>query len=202
MNPKAQQVQEILNKYVPEPVIPLIHTNPFTLLIAVVLSAQCTDERVNQVTETLFSLATTPQQLLAISLEKLEDIIRPCGLFRTKARALHEISSTLIKQFNSRVPQTFTALESLQGVGHKTASVVLSHAFGIEAFPVDTHIFRVAHRWNLSTKKTVKGVEEDLKRLFPSQHWLKLHLQMILFARQYCRAKAHRIESCPICSTL
>jgi len=199
---KAKIIQKLLDKYVPNPSIPLHFTDPFSLLIAVLLSAQCTDERVNKTTKKLFARARTPEQMAQLPLGEIEAIIHSCGLAHTKAKNIKQLSSILVKKFGGQVPKTFAALESLPGVGHKTASVVMVQVFQNEAFPVDTHIFRVAHRWGLSQGKTVLKVEKDLKSLFPKKEWGKLHLQMIFYARQYCRAKGHSIDLCPICSFL
>jgi endonuclease III len=194
------QIQTILDQLYPEPSIPLYHTDSYTLLIAVLLSAQCTDARVNKITPALFSHASTPQEMVDLGVEKIEDLIRTCGLGPRKARAIWELSKILIEKYRSNVPNSFQALESLPGVGHKTASVVMAQAFGVPAFPIDTHIHRCAKRWGLSSGKSVIETEKDLKRLFPRESWIKLHLQIIYFARQYCRAQPHNKESCPICS--
>ena len=186
----------------PNPPIPLHHKDPYTLLIAVLLSAQCTDARVNQVTPQLFALADTPQKMVQLTTREIEAIIRPCGLSPTKARAIWQLSQDLLDHHKGRVPNTFEALEELPGVGHKTASVVMIHAFHTPAFPVDTHIHRCAERWGLSSGKSVEQTERDLKRLFPQKLWEKLHLQIIYFARKYCPARGHKKESCPICSIL
>jgi endonuclease-3 len=197
---RAKKIGKILDELFPNPPIPLKHENAYTLLIAVLLSAQCTDERVNQVTPHLFALGKTPEKLSQVPIEDIEAIIRPCGLFKAKARAISKLSSILVDTYQGKVPSTFDALESLPGVGHKTASVVMAQAFHIPAFPVDTHIFRLAHRWHLSKGKTVVAVEKDLKRLFPKEEWIRRHLQIIYFARAYCPARGHKIEKCPICS--
>lgn len=199
---KAAQIAAILNQYVPHPQMPLLYSDPFTLLIAVLISAQCTDERVNQVTPKLFALASTPQKMAQLSPKKVEAIIRPCGLAPTKSRAIVQLSKDLIAHHKGRVPRTFEELEQLPGVGHKTASVVLAHAFDIPAFPVDTHIHRCAKRWGLSSGKSVEETERDLKRLFPEKSWIKIHLQMTLFARKFCPARGHKIADCPICSKM
>jgi len=199
---KADLVATLLDKYVPNPKIPLKHKDAFTLLIAVLLSAQATDKKVNEITPALFKLASTPKKMSEQSLSDIEKIIRPIGLYKTKAKAIKNLSKILVEKFHSKVPKTFEELESLPGVGHKTASVVMCHAFDVPAFPVDTHIFRNARRWGLSSAKTVKKTEEDLKTLFPKKDWNKLHLQIITYSRQYCPAKAHKIEKCPICSKL
>lgn len=202
MDKKAAFIQKTLNKLFPDPPIPLHHTSPYTLLIAVLLSAQCTDERVNKVTPFLFSLADTPVKMASLKISEIEDAIRSCGLYKFKAKAIHTLSQILVEKYNSVVPDSFEALESLPGIGHKTASVVMSQSFSKLAFPVDTHIFRLARRWGLSKGKTVEKVEADLKKTFPKAFWNSLHLQMIYFARQYCPARNHKEESCPICGKL
>ncbi len=194
------EISGILEQYYPEVPIPLDHEDPFTLLIAVLLSAQSTDIRVNQVTPALFKLANTPDLMALQSVEDIQKIIRPVGLSPTKAKAIKGLSIILNEKYNGEVPKTFEALESLPGVGHKTASVVMSQAFGVPAFPVDTHIHRLAYRWKLSTGKNVQQTEEDLKRLFPKEKWNKLHLQIIFFGREYCPARGHKPKECPICS--
>lgn len=197
-----EEIQEILDEYFPSPPIPLAHTDPYTLLIAVLLSAQCTDVRVNQVTPRLFARASTPQAMILLSVQEILEIIRPCGLGPSKARAIWQLSQDLIEKHEGKVPASFEALEELPGVGHKTASVVMSQAFKEPAFPVDTHIHRCAKRWGLSSGKSVKETEKDLKRLFPKSSWNKLHLQIIYFARTYCPARGHDALGCPICSCL
>lgn len=199
---RAQCIQEILNDLFPHPAIPLKHQDPFTLLIAVLLSAQCTDERVNKITPILFLKASSPEQMIELKIEEIEEIIRPCGLGPRKARAIWELSKILVDIYKGKVPAAFEALEALPGVGHKTASVVMSQAFGIPAFPVDTHIHRCAKRWGLSNGKSVEQTEKDLKKLFSRHSWNRLHLQIIYYARSYCKAKSHFPEKCPICSTL
>lgn len=201
MNKKkcAQRIQDILNHLFPSPEIPLQHQDPYTLLIAVVLSAQNTDKKVNQVTPSLFAKASTPQQMITLSIEEIASIIRPCGLSNRKAKAIWDLSKILIKQYKGRVPSSLSALEKLPGVGHKTASVIVSQGFGKPAFPVDTHIHRCAKRWFLSQGKKVEETEKDLKHLFPKKSWNKLHLQIIYFAREYCPARGHVKEKCPIC---
>ena len=189
-------VCRVLDDLFPNPQPPLRHSDPFTLLIAVLLSANCTDERVNSVTPALFALSSTPQAMARLSIDEIQKIIRPCGLSRRKATAIRDLSRELVKRGGS-VPRSFKGLESLPGVGHKTASVVLVQAFGIPTFPVDRHVFRSARRWGLSTGNTVEAVEADLKKLFPRREWAKRHLQIILYARQYCRAVRHR--ECLIC---
>lgn len=197
---KAREIAAILETLYPETPIPLQHEDPYTLLVAVLLSAQCTDERVNKVTPMLFARAATSQEMAQVEVAEIEAIIRPCGLAPRKARAIRELSEILLNKYGGQVPADFTALEALPGVGHKTASVVMSQAFGVPAFPVDTHIHRLAFRWGLSNGKNVEQTEADLKRLFPRDSWNKLHLQIIFFGRQYCPARGHRPEACPICS--
>jgi endonuclease-3 len=197
---KAKKIQQILSHLYPAPTIPLTHRDPYTLLIAVLLSAQCTDARVNTITPMLFQKASTPQEMLLLSISEIETIIRSCGLAPTKARAIWLLSEMLIEKFGGIVPRTFEELEMLPGVGHKTASVVMAQAFGIPAFPVDTHIHRCAHRWGLSEGKNVKQTERDLKQLFPKKDWIALHLRIIYFAREYCPARNHNPSLCPICS--
>jgi endonuclease-3 len=189
-----------LNEQFPSPQIPLLHRDPYTLLIAVLLSAQCTDERVNRVTPLLFSLADTPTAMARLEVHEIESIIRPCGLAPTKSKAIARLSQKIVEEHNGRVPRTFSALEQLPGVGHKTASVVMAQAFHQPAFPVDTHIHRCAARWGLSDGTSVQKTERDLKRLFPRKTWSRLHLQIILYARKYCPARGHRVERCPICA--
>lgn len=196
----AHKIQQILDRLYPKPPIPLLHTDSFTLLIAVLLSAHCTDARVNKVTPELFAEADTPELMCQLSIPEIENIIRPCGLWQRKAKAIWELSNRLVKDFGGKVPDNFEDLESLPGVGHKTASVVMSQAFHQEAFPVDTHIHRCAKRWGLSTGKNVMQTEKDLKALFPKKDWNRLHLQIIYFAREFCQARQHIPEQCPICS--
>ena len=197
---KVKEIIRILDKLYPTTPIPLIHKDPFTLLVSVVLSAQCTDERVNKTTPILFNKADTPEKMLKMSVKQIEKIIRPCGLSPQKSKAIKGLSVLLVKKHNSQVPQNFLELEKLPGVGHKTASVVMSQAFGYPAFPVDTHIHRLAWRWGLSTGKNVEKTEKDLKRLFPEEKWNKLHLQIIFYGREFCPARGHKLESCIICS--
>jgi len=194
--------EQVYGKFFPDPAIPLQHRDPFTLLIAVLLSAQSTDARVNQCTPALFAKASTPQAMAALDPAEIAAIIRPVGLAPTKSRAISGLSRDLIVKHKGKVPRSFAALEELPGVGHKTASVVMAQAFGQPAFPVDTHIHRCAKRWGLSRARTVIETERDLKRLFPRKKWNRLHLQMIYFARTYCPARAHHIERCPICSVI
>ena len=197
---KAIEIAKILDKLYPETPIPLLHQDPYTLLVAVLLSAQCTDARVNQITPLLFKLADNPFDMMKEPVETIEEIIRPCGLAPRKSKAISELSRILVEKYQGIVPSTFAELEDLPGVGHKTASVVMSQAFGFPAFPVDTHIHRLAYRWGLSTGKNVVKTEKDLKRLYPTETWNKLHLQIIFFGREYCPARGHDIQSCPICS--
>ncbi len=197
---KAKAIQEILDKLYPETPVPLDHADNYTLLIAVLLSAQCTDERVNKVTPHLFALASNPYDMMQHSVEEIKEIIRPCGLSPAKSKAIHALSSILVEKYYGEVPKDWQALESLPGVGHKTASVVMSQGFGVPAFPVDTHIHRLAFRWGLSTGKNVEKTEKDLKRIFKKDTWNKLHLQIIFFGREYCPARGHVVENCPICS--
>ena len=197
---KVKEIIRILERLYPTTPIPLIHKDPFTLLVSVVLSAQCTDERVNKITPILFNKADTPEKMLKMSVKQIEKIIRPCGLSPQKSKAIKGLSVLLVKKHNSEVPQNLFELEKLPGVGHKTASVVMSQAFGFPAFPVDTHIHRLAWRWGLSTGKNVEKTEKDLKRLFPEDKWNKLHLQIIFYGREFCPARGHKLESCIICS--
>ena len=200
MKQKAAAIAAILDELYPETPIPLRHEDAYTLLVAVVLSAQCTDERVNQITPLLFARADNPHDMVKLSVDEIREIIKPCGLSPSKSKAIWELSRILVEQHNGQVPQSFEALEALPGVGHKTASVVMSQAFGVPAFPVDTHIHRLAARWGLSDGKNVEKTERDLKALFPENTWNKLHLQIIFFGRQYCPARGHKVENCPICS--
>ena len=199
---KAAFIVKTLQELFPNPEIPLDHKDPFTLLIAVLLSAQCTDKKVNSVTPQLFALADTAEKMVQLTISEIQTIIRPIGLSPTKAKAIWHLSKILIEKYNGQVPQSFEALEQLPGVGHKTASVVMTQAFQQLAFPVDTHIHRLAKRWGLSQGKTVTQTEKDLKRIFDSKLWNSLHLQMIYFGRSFCQAKGHKISACPICSKL
>ena len=196
----ANDIHRILESLYEEVPIPLVHKDPYTLLIAVLLSAQCTDKKVNQITPLLFAEADNPHDMIKLTPDHIRSIIRPCGLSPRKSKAIHRLSEILIEEHNSEVPQSFEALEALPGVGHKTASVVMSQAFGIPAFPVDTHIHRLAYRWKLSTGKNVDKTEKDLKKLFPREIWNRLHLQIIFFGREYCPAQRHDPNACPICS--
>jgi endonuclease-3 len=199
---RAAYIDQRLARLYPETPIPLDHRDAYTLMVAVVLSAQCTDVRVNQVTPPLFALADTPEKMMAVPVAEIESIVRPCGLGPQKARAISGLSRLLVEKHGGRVPQTFEELEALPGVGHKTASVVMAQAFGVPAFPVDTHIHRLAHRWKLSSGRSVEQTERDLKSLFPSGHWNKLHLRMIYYGREHCTARGCDGTVCEICRTL
>ncbi|MFZ4579815.1 MAG: endonuclease III [Myxococcota bacterium] len=197
---KCDRIQEVLNRLYPEVPVPLDHRDAYTLLVAVLLSAQCTDKRVNLVTPDLFALANEPRGMAALGGEKIREIIRPCGLSPQKSKAIAELSRLLVDHHGGEVPADMQALERLPGVGHKTASVVMSQAFGVPAFPVDTHIHRLAERWGLSSGRNVVQTEADLKRLFPRESWNKLHLQIIYFGREHCPARGHDPAKCPICA--
>lgn len=196
---RAEFIDAMLEKNFPHPKIPLKHKDAYTLLIAVLLSARCTDERVNRITPQLFALADTPQKMALLDAKEIEAIIRPCGLAPTKSKAIVKLSADLVEYHGGKVPNSLEELEKLPGVGHKTASVVLVQAFHKPAFPVDTHIHRCAKRWGLSNGKNVSQTESDLKKLFPKERWAKIHLQMILFARKYCPSRGHNPSTCPIC---
>jgi len=196
---KASYIIEKLNELFPETPIPLHHKDEYTLLVAVLLSAQCTDERVNKITPILFGKADNPEKMIQLTVDEIREIIFPCGLSPKKSKAIYDLSKILVEKYQGKVPSTFEELEQLPGVGHKTASVVMSQAFGIPAFPVDTHIHRLATRWNLSSGKNVETTENDLKNLFPKELWNKLHLQIIYYGRKFCPARGHLIENCPIC---
>ncbi|HEX5626188.1 MAG TPA: endonuclease III [Saprospiraceae bacterium] len=196
---KALDIMRILDELFPELEIPLHHKDPYTLLVAVLLSAQCTDERVNKVTPLLFELADTPEEMARLEVMEIQRVIRPCGLSERKAKAIKELSAILVEQYVGIVPADMAALEGLPGVGHKTASVVMSQAFGQPAFPVDTHIHRLAARWGLSSGKNVVQTERDLKKLFPESVWNKIHLQFIYYGRTYCPARGHDLNRCVIC---
>jgi endonuclease-3 len=201
---KQQRVEFVLQRLqelYPKTPTPLDHSDPFTLLIAVLLSAQCTDERVNTVTPALFNAADNPADMAQLSVEFIRAIIRPCGLSPQKSKAIQRLSEILVEDYDSVVPQDMDALETLPGVGHKTASVVMSQAFGVPAFPVDTHIHRLAQRWGLTAGKNVVQTERDLKRLFDEAHWNKLHLQIIFYGREYCSARGCDGRVCEICRT-
>lgn len=197
---KALRILEILDGLYPTVDIPLQHSDPFTLLVAVVLSAQTTDKLVNEVTPALFARASNPEQMAALPVEEIQHLIRRIGLTATKAKNLKRLSEILVAEHGGQVPRTFEELEALPGVGHKTASVVLTQAFGIPAFPVDTHIHRLAARWGLSSGRNVEQTERDLKKLFPEESWGKVHLQIIYFGREHCPALYHDLDVCPICS--
>lgn len=202
---KAEKVKFIIDKLeelYPTVPIPLHHSDPYTLLIAVLLSAQCTDKRVNETTPELFALADNPHDMTKLSVDQIREIIKPCGLSPTKSRAIANLSKILIDKYNGEVPQTFEQLEELPGVGHKTASVVMSQAFGFPAFPVDTHIHRLMYRWGLSNGKSVEQTEKDAKRLFPEEIWNKLHLQIIYYGREYSPARGFKPENAPIESVI
>jgi endonuclease III len=195
---KASYVIETLETLYPEVPIPLNHSDAYTLTIAVLLSAQCTDVKVNQITPILFGRADNPTDMIKLSIEEIKEIIRPCGLSPAKSKAIWKLSELILTKFNGEVPRTFGELESLPGVGHKTASVVMSQAFGFPAFPVDTHIHRLMYRWGLTTGKNVTQTERDAKKLFPRDKWNKLHLQIIFYGREYSPARGFRLEQSPI----
>ena len=197
---KAVKIAEILDHLYPQPPIPLEHDDAYTLLVAVLLSAQCTDERVNMVTPALFARAPTPGVMAALDETEILGFIRSCGLAPTKARNIKRLSETLVQEYGGEVPGDMSLLEKLPGVGHKTASVVMAQAFGVPAFPVDTHIFRNSRRWGLSRGKNVDEVEADLKRVFSKDSWGRVHLQIIYFGREHCSARGHEPAVCPICS--
>jgi endonuclease-3 len=199
---RVQFITDKLESLYPETPIPLDHSDAYTLLIAVLLSAQCTDKRVNLITPLLFKKANTPQKMVKLSIDEIRDIIKPCGLSPMKSKAIFNLSQIILDKHKGKVPNTFVDLEALPGVGHKTASVVMSQAFGFPAFPVDTHIHRLMTRWKLTNGKNVEQTEKDAKRLFPESSWNKLHLQIIFFGREYCPARGHVVENCPICSKL
>jgi endonuclease-3 len=195
-------IQDTLERLYPETPIPLDHKDDYTLLVSVLLSAQCTDERVNKTSPFLFAKADNPYDMIGLEISEIKAIIRPCGLSETKSKAIWNLSKILIESHQGKVPQSFEALEALPGVGHKTASVVMSQAFGVPAFPVDTHIHRLAKRWKLSSGKNVVQTEKDLKRLFPKDKWNALHLQFIFYGREYCPAQSHDIQNCIICKSI
>ena len=197
-NQKAQIVMDELERLYPEVPIPLDHKDPYTLTIAVLLSAQCTDVRVNQITPLLFAKADNPVDMVKLSIEEIKEIIRPCGLSPAKSKAIWNLSQIIIDKYDGKVPESFEGLESLPGVGHKTASVVMSQAFGVPAFPVDTHIHRLMYRWGLTSGKNVEQTEKDAKKLFPRELWNKLHLQIIFYGREYSPARGFRIEKSPM----
>lgn len=199
---KVQFVIDKLEELYPQVPIPLEHVDPYTLLVAVVLSAQCTDERVNQITPLLFAKADTPQAMMQMTVEEIAEIIRPCGLTPMKSKGIAGLSKIIVEQHGGQVPDNFKDLEAMPGVGHKTASVVMSQAFGHPAFPVDTHIHRLMYRWNLSTGKSVEQTEKDAKRLFPKGLWNKLHLQIIFYGREYSPARGWSLEKDVITRTI
>ena len=199
---KIPLILETLQALYPEPEIPLNSSSPFTHLVAVLLSAQCTDARVNTVTPTLFDQANTANKMTEISVRTIADIIRPCGLAPRKSQAIADLSQILVDRYDGQVPADMAALESLPGVGHKTAQVVMAQCFGLPTFPVDTHIHRLIYRWGLSNGKNVEQTERDCKRLFPEERWNDLHLQIIYFGRQYCPARGHTWRTCPLCSKI
>jgi len=196
---KVKDILKLLDKYIPNPEVPLHHKDAYTLLISVLLSAQCTDERVNKVTPNLFRLADNPNDMIKMSVDEIREIIKPCGLSPMKSKGIYGLSKILVEKYNGEVPNTFEALEELPAVGHKTASVVMTQWFDTPAFPVDTHIHRLAYRWGLSDGKSVEQTEKDLKALIPEKKWKKAHLQIIYFGRKYCPARGHKWEECPIC---
>jgi endonuclease-3 len=198
---RAEYILNRLEELFPETPVPLDHTNAYTLLIAVLLSAQCTDERVNKVTPALFKKADNPRDMVKMTVEQIEDIVRPCGLAPRKAKAIYNLSHILLEEHDGEVPDNFPDLEKLPGVGHKTAGVVMAQAFGVPAFPVDTHIHRLAQQWGLTNGKNVEQTEKDLKKCFPEDAWNKLHLQIIFFGREYCTARQCDGLQCEICQT-
>jgi endonuclease-3 len=197
---KVAHIDQLLGKTYPNPTIPLLHKDPYTLLVAVLLSAQCTDARVNTVTPTLFAMADNPKDMAQRSADEIRDIIRPCGLSPRKSQSILVLSQMIMEEHGGQVPDDFEALERLPGVGHKTASVVMAQAFGHPTVPVDTHIHRLMFRWGLSSGKNVEQTEKDFKRLFSMERWNSLHLQIIYFGREHCSARQHHPEQCPICS--
>jgi endonuclease-3 len=199
---RAAYIDRRLAELYPETPIPLDHRDAYTLLVAVVLSAQCTDKRVNLVTPQLFALADTPEKMMGVPVAEIERIIRPCGLAPSKARAISGLSRLMVEKHGGHVPRTFEELEALPGVGHKTASVVMSQAFGQPAFPVDTHIHRLARRWKLSSGRSVEQTERDLKKLFPRDRWNQLHLRIIFYGREHCTARGCDGTICEICASV
>ncbi|MFN9564912.1 MAG: endonuclease III [Pirellulaceae bacterium] len=199
---RAHWIDQKLNSLYPQTDVPLDHQDPYTLLVAVVLSAQCTDKMVNRVTPNLWKLAKTPKAMAKVPVEKIQEVIRPCGLSPRKSKAIQELSAILVEKHQSQVPTSLEALESLPGVGHKTASVVLVQAFGIPAFPVDTHIHRLAQRWKLTNGPRVEHTEQDLKKLYPPESRGRLHLQIMFYGREHCTARGCDGTRCEICSTL
>jgi len=199
---RAAYVDKRLAELYPKTPIPLRHGDAFTLLVAVVLSAQCTDKRVNEVTPELFAKARTPEAMARVPVAEIERIVRPCGLAPQKSKAISGLSRIIVEKHDGQVPKTFEELEALPGVGHKTASVIMSQAWGVAAFPVDTHIHRLAHRWGLSDGSSVEQTERDLKKLFPVEHWNALHLRIIYYGREHCTARGCDGTVCEICRTL
>lgn len=199
---RADYIAARLNQLYPDPPVPLDHVDPYTFLIAVLLSAQCTDKMVNRVTPSLWKLASTPETMAKQPVAKIQAIIRPCGLSPQKSKAIRELSEILVRDYQGKVPKDFEALQTLPGVGRKTASVVISQAFGEPAFPVDTHIHRLAQRWKLTNGKNVLQTEMDLRKLFPKESWNRLHLQIIFYGREYCTARGCDGTKCEICQTL
>lgn len=199
---RASYVLHRLEQLYPNPPIPLDHTDAYTLLVAVLLSAQCTDVRVNLVTPNLWALAQTPQAMAQVPVSEIEKVVKPCGLGPQKAKAIQKLSEILVEKYGGQVPADIDALEQLPGVGHKTAQVVMAQSFGVPSFPVDTHIHRLAQRWKLTEGKNVLQTERDLKRLFPIESWNKLHLQIIFYGREYCSARGCDGTVCEICTTL
>lgn len=197
---KVNEITKILQDKYPNPPIPLDHKDEYTLLVAVLLSAQCTDKRVNLITPSLFAKADNPFDMVKLSVDQIREIIKPCGLSPRKSKAIWELSEIIIRKHGGKTPSNFEDLEELPGVGHKTASVVMAQAFGVPAFPVDTHIHRLMYRWGLTNGKNVEQTERDAKRLFPKKDWNDLHLQIIFYGREFCPARGHDIEECPICS--
>ena len=196
---KVNDILRILEERYPNPAVPLEHKDAYTLLISVLLSAQCTDVRVNKTTPALFKLADNPYDMTKLTVEEIREVIKPCGLSPMKSKGIAGLSKILIEKYNGNVPDSFEGLEELPAVGHKTASVVMTQWFGHPAFPVDTHIHRLAYRWGLSNGKSVEHTERDLKRLIPQEKWNKAHLQIIYFGREYCPARGHQWHDCPIC---
>jgi len=199
---KIAFINQKLDELFPNPPIPLDYRDPYTLLVAVVLSAQCTDARVNLVTAELYKVADTPAKMVKLGVEGIAEYIKTCGLYQNKSKNIFKLSQILVEKYGGEVPRTFEDLEALPGVGHKTASVMMIHAFKVPAFPVDTHIHRLAARWGLSDGSTVERTEADLKKSFPPETWELKHLQIILFGRTYCKAMGHKVDQCPICSVI
>ncbi len=197
---KVKDILSILDKHFPKVEVPLEHYDAYTLLVSVLLSAQCTDERVNKVAPLLFARADNPHDMLKLSVDEIREIIKPCGLSPMKSKGIYGLSKILVEKYDGKVPDTFEGLEELPSVGHKTASVVMTQWFGKPAFPVDTHIHRLAYRWGLSNGKSVEQTEKDLKRLIPEEKWAKVHLQIIYFGRTFCPARGHNWKKCPVCN--